>query len=316
MSNPTPDNARICRLSETGLIRVTGEDAAAFLQGQFGNDLTKVDVDHHQLNCYSNPKGRLLSIFRAFTDGEQYYLSMPEEIIAPTLSRLKMFVLMAKVQLEDVSDSCAGLGVSGAASRALLSEQLGSLPENQGEAVQLDGVSILRVPGIELRYELYGKSEPMNALYQQLCQHIPPANADDWALGNIQSGIPTIYTATREEFVAQMVNLQLIDGLSFKKGCFPGQEIVARMHYLGKLKRRMYLATIAGEAPPAPGTDVFSTDATAGKIVDARKVSEYPTHALMVLNIASAEAGELRVGSNDGPLIELLPLPYSFESTD
>ncbi len=314
MTQNVSPKAQITRLDHYGIIRGSGEQVSTFLQGQFGNDLTQVDAQHHQLNCYSNPKGRLLAVFRVFADRDQYYLRMPKGIVGATLNRLRLFVLMAKVTLDDVSNNYTGLGVCGDEAENVITRVLGSAPTAINTLRTVDGVSILRVPGIQDRFEIYAGRQQIQSLQDELANHCESIGEDAWMLGEITAGIPAIFTETREEFVAQMLNLQLIDALSFKKGCYPGQEIVARMHYLGKLKRRMYLATLDTDTAPPPGAEVISGDnsATAGKVVDARAVAGQATQALVVLTIASAEADNLHLGTVDGPKVTLQPLPYAF----
>jgi folate-binding protein YgfZ len=307
---------RITRLDHYGIIRGSGEDAFSFLQGQFGNDLARVDAQHHQLNCYSNPQGRLLAILRIFRRDENYYLRLPKDILTPTLNRLKMFVLMSKVVLENVGDSLAGIGISGDSAASVVASVTGSAPAQVNTAISVDGISILRVPGIEDRFEIYARRDAILSIWTGLETHCELAGEDEWMHGELLAGIPSIFDATREEFVAQMTNLQLIDGLSFKKGCYPGQEIVARMHYLGKLKRRMYLTGIDSADAPHAGDSVFSGKggSPVGKVVDARVIAGQSPLALMVLSIAAAESGDLHLGAADGPAVTLQTLPYAFES--
>ena len=315
MTKNVSSQTRITRLDHYGIIRGSGRDAFSFLQGQFGNDLAKVDAQHHQLNCYSNPQGRLLAILRVFRRDENYYLRLPKDILIPTLNRLKMFVLMSKVVLEDVGDSQTGIGITGESAASLVAEVTGGAPAHVDTAISVDGVSVLRVPGIEDRFEIYARRDAIPSIWAGLEAHCESAGEDEWMHGDLLAGIPSIFDVTREEFVAQMTNLQLVDGLSFKKGCYPGQEIVARMHYLGKLKRRMYLAGIDSAEAPQAGDTIFRRDggSPVGKVVDARAIAGQPPHALMVLSIAAAESGDLHLGAADGPAVTLQALPYAFE---
>ena len=293
-----------------------GDDAQTFLQGQFGNDVNQLDECHHQLNCYSNPKGRLLAVFRLFRHGGYFYLRMPREIIDATLMRLKMFVLMAKVSIEDISDSFACIGVKGSDASQALAGIFAETPEETNSMRVDNDIAVLRVPGLQARYEVYGDRGNLESVVSALKQSGEEIDDRNWAYDDILAGVPTVFTATREEFVAQMVNLQLIDGLSFKKGCYPGQEIVARMHYLGKLKRRMYLLRLDGAEVPAAGTDVYAegSDSATGKIVDACAIDDKPVRALAVLNIATAESQALFVGGPGGQAVTIETLPYAFEA--
>ena len=140
-----------------------------------------------------------------------------------------------------------------------------------------------------------------------------------WGLLEILTGLPSVYAANSEQFVPQMANLQLVDGVSFKKGCYPGQEIVARMQYLGTLKRRMYLGRIATDEPVLPGASLFSAgdgEQAAGRVVDAQPHPDGGQAALAVLQISAAEAGDLHLGASDGPAFSLESLPYAFEATE
>ena len=134
-----------------------------------------------------------------------------------------------------------------------------ALPELDNDLVVTDGVTILRLPAPVPRFELIGAFERLTAVWNALTPGCSTADADAWALLDIRAGLPTVYTATVEAFVPQMVNLQLLDGVSFNKGCYVGQEVVARMQYLGTLKRRMYLAEVETQTVPQPGDELHCT---------------------------------------------------------
>ncbi|MEM7207215.1 MAG: folate-binding protein [Pseudomonadota bacterium] len=304
-------------LDQYGLIKATGADAPTFLQAQFGNDVRNVTDENHQLNCYSTPKGRLLAIFRIFKFDDAYFLRMPQEIVEPTLQRLRMFVLMAKVELENISDQWNGIGVSGPeAGSSLAAAGFANLPTEAGLAASNGNSIVLRVPGVNERYEIFSDRASVDALAAQLDGHIERHDSDRWMYDEILAGIPSIYEGTREEFIPQMANLEILDGLSFKKGCYPGQEIVARMHYLGKLKRRMYRFDLGTAEPPQPGSDVIDSDSgkSVGTIVDARKIDGVSTIALAVMQIASVEQNADKLTSADGSSMQLADLPDTLET--
>jgi len=307
-------------LSHYGLISVHGEDAAEFLLGQFTNDLRDVDEQHSQYSGYCSAKGRLLATFRIFRRGDSFYLSLPAQILESLISKLRMYVLRSKVTLEDASDTFVHLGVSGETAAADLEKAFGSLPGKVHEIIQNDDGLIIRVPGIRPGYEVFTTPEHAADLWDALNVRSAPVGADAWQLLDIEAGIPEIAPATREAFVPQMTNLQLIDGVSFRKGCYPGQEIVARMQYLGKLKRRMYRAHIEGDDRPQPGDEIFPAKAEAqsvGKLVSAAPHPDGGFAALVVLQIASAESGEaLHAGTSDGPTLTLESLPYPFPTEE
>ncbi len=303
-------------LSHYGLISAHGEDAGTFLQGQFTNDIRKVTNEHSQLTGLCNPKGRLLATFRALQRGDSYYLCLPGTMLEDVIKRLRMFVLRSKVTLEDVSDTFVHLGVSGDDAEQELRKFAGELPETVNAVVQAGDHTIIRVPGIHPSYEIFTSVDDARQLWDRLNVQSAPIGANAWQLLDIQAGIPVISPQTREAFVPQMTNLQLIDGVSFKKGCYTGQEIVARMQYLGKLKRRMYRARVEN-APPLTGEEeIFvagKAQQSVGRLVSVAPHPDGGYAMLAVLQIASAEGdNELHLGAVDGPLLELETLPYPF----
>ena len=306
-------------LSHLGLIRVSGEDARNFLQGQFTNDTREVSSGHYQLSSYCTPKGRMLANFLLFERASDFYLQMPRETLPVVLKRLPMFVLMSKVSIEDACDQLVRIGLAGPDAESLLSGQFPSLPEAAGDALQENGTTLLRLPGAEPRFELIAGPEEMIEWWKKLSETASTVSADYWALLDIRAGIPTIYSATMEAFVPQMTNMQAIDGVSFTKGCYTGQEVVARMKYLGKLKRRMFLARVDTDSRPQAGEELFSTASEsgqgAGKIVDARPSPDGGYEVLAVVEISRAEAGDLHLGSIDGPQLRFLELPYRLDET-
>jgi folate-binding protein YgfZ len=288
-----------------------------FLQGQFTNDVREVTAQHSQLSSFCSPKGRMLANFRIFQRDGTLYLQLPRENLAVVLKRLGMFILRAKVTLEDASDELVGIGLAGACAPGLLEPRFPEIPAKAGDVLHADELTLIRLPDPTPRFQLVGPDEAMRELWQYLSGTATPADQDHWALLELRAGIPSVHPQTVDAFVPQMVNMHLIDGVSFRKGCYTGQEIVARMQYLGKLKRRMYLAHVDTDQAPAPG-DELSSPATAsgqgaGKVVDARHAPEGGYDLLAVIEIESAERGELHLGDSAGPILELRELPYRLE---
>ncbi len=304
----------IADLSHLGLIAVYGEDAAAFLQGQFTGDVRQVDSGHSQLSAYCSPKGRMLANFRIFMRGDRYFLCLPRTLVEGTVKRLRMFVLRAKVTLEDASDSLVRIGFSGPQSESELRAYLGNLPPQVDEAVQAKDLTAIRLPGPHPRFEIHGELEPMKKLWTTLDVHAAPVGRDPWELLDIRAGLPMVYEQTADAFVPQMTNLQVLGGVNFKKGCYTGQEVVARMQYLGKLKRRMYRARVDASEQPQPGDGVFaegSNGQSTGKVVSARRAPDGGFELLAVLEIARTHDAPLHLGNAGGPVLELLDLPYA-----
>jgi len=302
-------------LSHYGLISVHGKDAETYLQGQLTNDIRKVNDGHSQLTGLCNPKGRLLATFRAFHRGDSYYLCLPASMLEEVIKRLRMFVLRSSVTLEDVSDTFVHLGLSGKDAELALQAFSGDVPAAVHDVIQTDNHTIIRVPGIHPSYEIFTTLDAAGLLWDVLNVQSAPIGANAWQLLDIEAGIPMILPQTREAFVPQMTNLQLIDGVSFQKGCYTGQEIVARMQYLGKLKRRMYLARAETSDRPESGEEVFAAgnEQSVGKLVTAAPYPDGGYAMLVVLQIASAEDNSgLHLGAADGPRLKLASLPYPF----
>ncbi|MDJ0807335.1 MAG: folate-binding protein [Gammaproteobacteria bacterium] len=303
-------------LSHLGLIQVDGEDALEFLQGQMTNDMREVNEQHSNLSGWCTAKGRMLANFRVFRMAGAYYLQTPLANIDSVMKRLGMFVLMAKVTLTDASDQLARFGLTGDCAESLLDSRFPKIPACQNGAIEHNDVLLIRMPGPNLRYELVGPASELIRLWEDFESKAIRLDRNYWALQEIRAGIPTVFPETTETFIPQMVNMQLTDGVSFTKGCYTGQEIVARMQYLGKLKRRMYLTHVKAETAPRPGDELFAEDSSSGqgtgKVVDAQAaVDGYDM--LAVIEIESAENKTVHLGEN-GPVVEISELPYEFAS--
>lgn len=312
--NAFPDCA-ITNLSHLGLIKLSGADTRTFLQGQVTNDVNEVTATHAQINSYCSPKGRMLGSFWLFQRDDDLYMQLPKERLDPTLKRIGMFVLRSAVTLSDESDTLLRFGLAGECSAKMLQ----NAPEQPWATHTEAEITTMRLPGDRPRFEVIGPADAIAALWTGVAEKATVTDPGFWTLMDIRAGLPTVFDETIEAFVPQMANLQLIGGVNFKKGCYTGQEVVARMQYLGKLKRRMYRTRLDVASAPAPGTEVFSpsndSGQGAGRVVDAAASPDGGFEALVVLQISSAESGDLHLGAADGPALELLPLPYAFEAT-
>ena len=294
-------------LGDLGLIRVTGADAVVFLQGQFSNDVRALGHSH-QLHAYCNAQGRMLGLMRACARGEAIYLQTGAALIEALVKRLRMFVLRSKVTLEPAEDlgqiGLCGNGGDGldAMLRAL------DLPQPQpGLTDTANDVTVLRLA--PERAVLIAPWAQIEKLWQGLDARA--AGMPAWRLRDIRAGLPQLYPQTLETFVPQMLNLDALGGISFTKGCYPGQEIVARTHYLGRLKQRLYRARV--DAPAAPGDALYAPNfgtQAAGTVVDAVRVDDNAYELTASIQISSADAGDVRLKDPDGPRLTLLPLPY------
>ena len=221
--------------------------------------------------------------------------------------------MRAKVVLTDVSDDFVTLGLSGDQAPDFLAALFPALPEQDNDLIRHGEVTLIRLAGPTPRFQMLGPVTAMTPLWDTLAATATPVAAAYWTLLDIRAGIPTIHPETREAFVPQMVNLQLIDGVSFTKGCYTGQEIVARMQYLGKLKRRLYLGEVTTDQAPRPGDEVFSpisdSAQTAGTILEVAALGDGRYEVSLVVEIAAYEDGRVALAES-GPLLTLREPPY------
>ena len=307
----------ICDLSHQGLISVDGEDTTDFLQGQLTNDVRDVTQSHSQLSAYCTHKGRMLANFRVFKRDDTTYINLPQSLLESILKRISMFILMAKVTMKDSSNSLVKIGLSGPNADEKLGDIVNDLPKETDDVTQANGYSIIKCAGVVSRYEIFGELEAIKTLWDRLDVHAAPVGIGCWESLNIHAGIPTILPETVEAFIPQMTNMQVINGVSFQKGCYTGQEVVARMQYLGKVKRRMFRIEINTSDAVNAGDKLFCNGSTSGQgtgqIINAEENADGNFDALAVIDITDAEQGNLQLHDATGPSITLQSLPYSLE---
>ena len=303
----------IAPLSHLGLIAATGEEAAHFLHNQLTNDVEHLNVTEARIAGYCSPKGRLLASMLIWKTADRILLQIPREIQAPIQKRLQMFILRTKAKLADISYELVTLGLAGPAAASALMPWFPELPLAIYDKVETAAGTLIRHSnafGIP-RYQWITTPEQAMEAWPQLSAVLQPTGPEAWRLAEIDGGVPHITVATQEQFVPQMINFELIGGVNFKKGCYPGQEIVARSQYLGKLKRRMMHASVTAENVAA-GTEIFSADdpgQPCGMVVNAARANPQTVDCLVEIKLASADA-EVHLGSADGPLLSFQPLPY------
>jgi folate-binding protein YgfZ len=309
-------NTSYYELTHLGVLQATGADASGFLQGQLTNDIRDLDNGSSQLGAYCSHKGRMIAIMRLLKQGDSILMLLPPERIDPVMNRLRMFVLMSKVELANISDSFRTIGLTGEAATTLLGDDAPA--EVDAVSCAADGVCIIRLAGEDNvpRFMLTGSNSALDNRIRQFGDDVATGELNDWLLQEIRAGLPIVFEQTVEAFVPQMANMHLVNGVSFTKGCYTGQEVVARMQYLGSLKRRMYRVAIEGDCP-APGTDLHAPGSKsaqgAGKVMLAASTPEGKCEALIVTEIASAEEGSVRLVDDNGPLLHFLDLPYAWE---
>ena len=267
-------------LTQLGLLQVRGADAATFLQGQLSNDVRRLSPVQAQLSSCNSPKGRMLAVLHVFATGEGFLLELHRGVLEAVLKRLRMYVLRSKVELAEATDR-ALLGLAGPRAAAIL-ETLGlPAPAAPLACAWKDDVCVTRRLGEAPRYTLMVPAAAGAAWQERLGAQAAAAGLDDWKLAELEAGVPTVYPQTQDHFVAQMCNLDALGGISFDKGCYTGQEVIARVHYRGAVKRHMTQVRLEC-APPAPGTKLDS-----GEVVDA---TAHPDGGAIALVVMRSEA--------------------------
>ena len=296
----------IAALTHYGLIRVQGEDAAKFVHGQLTHDFVLLGANQARLAGYCSAKGRLLASFIGFKrSATDILLLCPRDMLGSSLKRLSMFVMRAKAQLSDASADFSVFGVAGMALQDTL----------ENVAVSAIGIwSIASFNDVDLIH-LYPADGVARALWIAPVGHAAPAgpalSEALWAWGEVRAGIATITPAIAEAFVPQMLNYESVGGVNFKKGCYPGQEVVARSQFRGTLKRRAYLAHCA-ETMQA-GNEVFAAAGDGqpcGSVAQAAAAPGGGCDAIVSMQISAFEAGDVRLGGADGARLQLSPPPY------
>ena len=295
----------VARLSHLGVIRAQGADSATFLHSQLTADLVQLDATHARLSGYCSAKGRLIASFVAWRpQSDELLLACSADLLAATLKRLSMFVLRAKCKLSDASAELALYGLAGAAATRWQGDVA---PADPWHRRPMGNAHVLRLPdaaGLARYLWAAPVGEPAPAL--------PSLSLASWLWLDVQSGVPLIVAQTTEQFVPQMVNLELVGGVNFQKGCYPGQEVVARSQYRGTLKRRTFL--FEADAPTQPGQEVFASDdpsQPAGMVVNAASLVGHGHAALVELKLSALNGPALHLGAADGPTLRRTALPYA-----
>ena len=295
----------VTRLDDWGVIRARGDEAASFLQGQLTQDVAGLLAGSARLAGYCSAKGRLLATFVAWRmSADAIALACSADLLPATLKRLSMYVLRAKCKLSDGSAAWPLHGLAGPTADSVLA---GVSPSEAWACRQHGAAYVIRMPSVDglSRCVWAGPEIPP----------LPPLDADVWRWLEVRSGVPRVMAATADQFVPQMLNLELLGGVNFKKGCYPGQEVVARSQYRGTLKRRTYL--MDSEAPLAAGAEAFHSedpDQPAGMVVLAASLPGGPHSALVELKMASLDSSTLHAGSAAGPRLSLATLPYPLDA--
>jgi len=286
-------------LPQLGVLQVSGDEAQSFLQNLLTNDVNALAINQSQLSGFCNAKGRLFAIFQLIRREGFYQLVLPKMMCSVLQKRLSMFVLRAKVTISDESENMACIGLS---------------PQNKAELEQLELPEDMLVNDEQSsRYMSVSSIKQINEL-------LPVLQEKKWGLASntlweqldIEAGIPTVFPETKEKFTPQQVNLDLVNGVSFNKGCYPGQEVVARLHYLGKPSRRMFLAEISTNDLPLAGDEITNNDGDiAGHIVRTQYKDKNTIQLLLSLKLTelknklfSNESVQLKLSANQNNVLD------------
>ncbi len=302
----------LCDLSHFSLLYFSGEDSRAFLHSQLSSDVQKLAMATAQYSSYCTPKGRVLASFLLWQSAEGYFAQLHGGLRESVQNQLTKFVLRSKVKISDASGTHISLGLAGNNAEMLAKKCFVTIPQSVLGAAHDESVTLIRLSSD--RFQIITAAEQAAALWEKLSRSATAVGNQCWDWLNIRNGIPVITSATQEQFVPQMLNMEIIGAVSFNKGCYPGQEVIARTQHLGMLKRRMYLANIRSENSPQPGDVLFSGNVksqTSGMIVNGAASPEGGYDVLAVIQIATARTEDAHWKSPGGPILKLLPLPYS-----
>ncbi len=303
ISDTTTQLQGIAPLPHLGIIRAVGADAASFLHNQLTNDVLLMKEGQCRLAAFCNAKGRMQASFVVYKrSAEEVLLICRKDLIAQTVKRLSMFVLRAKAKLSDASDDFQLLGLAGDTALAALNGA-STEPWQRHAAGAADVLTLYPALGYARALWIAPKDLPAPAG--------PALSADLWQIGEVMSGIAWVELVTFEAFVPQMLNYESVDGVNFKKGCYPGQEVVARSQFRGTLKRRAFI--LQSTVPMTAGQEVFSSlDASQPCGLVAQAANDGGTHVAVVeLQLSATENSSLHLGAADGAVLSLLPLPYA-----
>ncbi len=288
-------------LVHLGVVECSGDDAKTFLHNQLTSDINHLSLGLAQHSSWCTAKGRMLASFLAWRRGDAYQLALSVDLVDAVAKRLQMYVLRAKVKVGNLTDSLVLLGLSGPQAGEALALANLPIPAETLSAPEGGDIKVIRLD--TGRFLLAVPAEMAADLWRKLAEKARPAGVPAWRWLDVEAGLPLVTTATREEFVPQMADFEKIGGVSFHKGCYPGQEIVARTQYLGKVKRHLY--RLHSDQALAAGDELHSPDnpeQSCGKVVVAAPSPRGGYDALAV--VQSNFAGNLRLGAKDGPRLE------------
>ncbi len=311
----------VTNLAHHALLKVSGSDAFDFLQGQLTSDVSEVSDKKAQLSSYCDPQGNVLAVFLLFKKGEDFYLSFDGSLKESMQKRLTMFVMRSDVQITDESADTIHIGFAGEFGDLDVQRRLNTKVKEiyESGSVEEEGmqdVFVVKVPGPYHKYDLFGPAEQIKQAWLKLRDNADVTNTQDWNLLNIAAGVPEITANNSGEFIGQFLNLDKLDAINFKKGCFPGQEIIARVHYRGKVTKRMLRVRMDELLELTSGDDLVLQDSNGKKhtmaVINANPdVFGTSTLCLAVGTLKSLDSVEGNLMTESGKAAIIEPLPYS-----
>jgi len=298
------DATIIAPLTHLGLIECVGDDATDFLHNQLTSDVNHLAANAAQHSSWCTAKGRMQASFVLYRVETGFRALLAADLMAATLKRLQMFVLRSKVKLADLSPSCETIGLAGPQAETALQNAGLPVPASPLKTASFADGTVIRLDA--KRWLIVVASAAAPQVWKRLSETARPVGTPAWFWLDVEAGVPLVTLATKEAFVPQMANLDQIGGVSFKKGCYPGQEVIARARYLGKIKRHLY--RIRGDQPMKAGDPLCSPESpetACGLIANAAPSPDGGFEALGVIQESFAEAGTLRLGTPDGPALSV-----------
>lgn len=312
-TSPTTPSTRHVQLHQFRLLLIKGPDASKFLQGQVTCDLRELVAPTTRIGAQCNPKGRILLSFRALQlDAENIALRIPASMMEKAKSSLGKYIVFSKAKLHEGDDYLL-FGLYGEGARSAAEAIFNALPSENDGWIEKDGNILIQLAPD--RFECWIKSADTTGVAQQLANRSVGGHENEWNLLNIRTGIADIYPETFELFTPQEINYQLVNGISFRKGCYTGQEIVARLHYRGKLKRHMYRFTVNADQLPMPGSALVNatTGKACGYLVNAAFSSRHQIEVLA--SLLDEQLDQVRLETS-AEIFSLLSLPYAIPTAD
>ncbi len=309
-----PDKLQLSPLSQYGFLAIEGPDCSKFLQGQTTCDWREISTEQASLGSYCNIKGRMvISFIAGMATAETAVLRLSADTVASGRDTLGKYIVFSKAKIRSASDERVAIGLSGKLARQNLAAVFDKLPTHALGQTSCDKGMIIQLDEAGERFEYWGLCEQAIAVWQQLSPKAQVCAADYWETLNIAAGIGEVCASTQDMFIPQMLNYQVIGGVSFSKGCYTGQEVVARMQYRGKLKRRLYKASIAtSDAHYPAGTELFSGDNSQSI---GNLVSMVGPNLLAVLTEEAVAAKQLHFADSTA-VITVNELPYLIPSKE